>query len=76
MTVLAALEVPVGSTWTETASLPGGEFEVATFTAEAIEDDYSFLYAGHAHRLLRQYGTRARLILGDATASTSDSVWQ
>ena len=33
-----------------------------------MEDDYSFLTPRHAHRLLRQYGLRARLILGDATA--------
>ena len=70
MTVLAALEVPVGSTWTATASLPGGEFEVGEFSSQLkqIEDDYSFLTPRHAHRLLRQYGTRARVILGDATA--------
>jgi glycerol-3-phosphate dehydrogenase len=55
--------------WTEGAPLPGGEFPVESFEAQvkALKADYPFLEAGHARRLTRLYGTRARMILGDAT---------
>ena len=54
--------------WTADAPLPGGEFPAEAFEAEAarLAADYAFLAPGHARRLLRLYGTRARVILGNA----------
>ena len=54
--------------WTAGVALPGGDFPV-----EGVQDlidgllaDYAFLDATWAHRLIRAYGTEARMILGDA----------
>lgn len=56
--------------WTAGAHLPGGEFPVGSFEAQvkALAADYPFLQPAHARRLCRLYGTRARMILGEATA--------
>jgi glycerol-3-phosphate dehydrogenase len=58
-----------GPSWTKVAKLPGGEFEPLAFDAEVrrLAMDYAWLPAGMAYRLTRLYGTRARVILGDAT---------
>ena len=60
--------LPVGKSWTSTAALPGGDFPLDG-TAEliaGIRRNYPFLSGEHAHRLVRAYGTRAELVLGDA----------
>jgi len=57
-----------GPDWTAGVSLPGGDFPVdgvATLIAE-LRQSYPFLDAFWARRLIRAYGTEARLILGDA----------
>ncbi len=57
-----------GSEWTRQAALPGGDFAPDGFDVEArrLAADYPFLDAIAARRLMRRYGTRARVILGDA----------
>lgn len=59
-----------GAAWTAGEKLPGGDFDVNGFDAQvaALTADYPFLTAEHAWRLVRLYGTRARLLLGDAKA--------
>ncbi|WP_157019006.1 glycerol-3-phosphate dehydrogenase [Mesorhizobium xinjiangense] len=54
--------------WTADAHLPGGDFAVADFDGEVdrLMQDYPFLQSAHARRLYRLYGTRSRLILGNA----------
>lgn len=58
-----------GQPWTADAPLPGGDFPASGFEAQvkALMRDYGFLEDGHARRLVRLYGTRARQLLGDAT---------
>jgi glycerol-3-phosphate dehydrogenase len=54
--------------WTANAALPGGDFSV-TGLAEllgGLRRDYPFLTPAHADRLAQAYGTRARVVLGDA----------
>jgi glycerol-3-phosphate dehydrogenase len=55
--------------WTETASLPGGDIKDADFNTLLAElrTKAPFLAATQAHRLGRAYGTRLWQILGDAT---------
>src|SRR5690606_3029565 len=57
-----------GSPWTHDAKLPGGDFAHDGYTAEVVmlQRDYPFLEPGHAARLVRLYGTRARNLLGSA----------
>ncbi|WIJ24691.1 glycerol-3-phosphate dehydrogenase [Devosia sp. RR2S18] len=57
-----------GIAWTKGSKLPGGEFEPLNFEAELrrLGMDYSGLPNGMLRRLMRQYGTKARSILGDA----------
>ncbi|MCP4817864.1 MAG: glycerol-3-phosphate dehydrogenase [Shimia sp.] len=62
-----------GPDWTAGVSLPGGDFPVdgvATLIQE-VRENYPFLDDFWARRLVRAYGTDARLILGDAK-STGD----
>ncbi|MCR9070244.1 MAG: glycerol-3-phosphate dehydrogenase [Alphaproteobacteria bacterium] len=57
-----------GQSWTRNAALPGGDFPIGGFS-DLVADllrDYPFLADRHAHRLVRQYGTRARHLLGAA----------
>ncbi len=64
-----ALDREPGVPWTHAAALPGGDFPmtgVAALTAE-IAARYPFLAATTARRLVRQYGTRAYDVLGDAS---------
>ena len=58
-----------GGTWTDKAPLPGGDFKVADrdrLVAE-LEQGYPFLTHKWALRLVKAYGTEARLIMGDAS---------
>jgi len=57
-----------GAPWTAGSTLPGGDFAIGSFAEElrALSADYPFLLPTHLRRLLRQYGTRARILLGDA----------
>ncbi len=57
-----------GPEWTVGSTLPGGDFDIGSFGDELrrLSADYPFLLPTHLHRLLRQYGTRARDLLGDA----------
>ena len=57
-----------GDTWTKTSRLPGGDFEPLAFDAEArrLGMDYAEMPSRLLRRLLRQYGSRARMVLGDA----------
>ncbi len=54
--------------WTGTAALPGGDFPVDGYAAlvDDLRASWPFLAPRHAARLARQYGTRARTILGNA----------
>ena len=57
-----------GKPWTEGAPLPGGDFPVDGVPAliAGLCADYPFLSKAHALRLVRGYGTEARMLLGDA----------
>ncbi|MDB5473346.1 MAG: glycerol-3-phosphate dehydrogenase [Devosia sp.] len=57
-----------GNAWTKLSKLPGGEFEPLAFEAEArrLHKDYAGLPATLTRRLMRLYGTKARVILGNA----------
>ena len=57
-----------GKAWTKGATLPGGDFPAQGFEAQvaSLQADYPFLQPGHARRLCRLYGTRARILLGSA----------
>ena len=60
-----------GKPWTANAPLPGGDFPVTGFEAEvsALKRNYPFLNTRLARRLTRLYGTRARVLLGDASSA-------
>ncbi len=57
-----------GAAWTKKGTLPGGDFGVKSFDAEVrrLGLDYPGFEAHFLRRLMRLYGTRARLILGEA----------
>ncbi len=58
--------------WTAGVSMPGGDFlvkDVEPLIAE-LQHDFAFLDAFWARRLIRAYGTEARLILGTARAAS------
>ncbi|WP_412049540.1 glycerol-3-phosphate dehydrogenase [Hoeflea sp. Naph1] len=56
--------------WTHRAALPGGDFPASDFEGEVarLHADYPFLEAKQARRYVRQYGTKARLLLGKASS--------
>jgi glycerol-3-phosphate dehydrogenase len=58
----------LGAPWTAAAALPGGDFpwDGAPDLAAALRRDHPFLPEPLARRLVRQYGTRARAVLGEA----------
>ncbi len=58
----------LGAPWTSSAPLPGGDFpwDGAPALAAALRGDHPFLGEALARRLVRQYGTRARAVLGEA----------
>lgn len=61
-----------GPDWTALVSLPGGDFPVDG-VADLIADlrkKYAFLDDFWARRLIKAYGTEARVILGDAKSAT------
>ncbi|WP_373636616.1 glycerol-3-phosphate dehydrogenase [Yoonia sp. BS5-3] len=70
---LKKLEPMIGGQgpWTDAAPLPGGDFAVAD--RDKLLDDlqaaYPFLTDAWALRLIRAYGTEAKLILGDAQSA-------
>ena len=57
-----------GKPWTGRSTLPGGDFAPLEFEAQArrLGLDYPELPAGLLRRLMRLYGTKARLLLGEA----------
>lgn len=58
--------------WTAGVSLPGGDFPVGDVQdlVEALLANYTFLDRGWAERLVRAYGTEAKVILGDAKSAS------
>ena len=57
--------------WTHRAALPGGDFPADKFDEQVarLQADYPFLEPKQARRYVRHYGTRARVLLGDAKAA-------
>jgi glycerol-3-phosphate dehydrogenase len=68
MAKLAPHFAGLGAPWTAIAALPGGNFpwDGAPALAAELRRGYSFLSEPLARRLVRQYGTRARTMLGEA----------
>lgn len=61
-----------GKPWTADAALPGGDFSVTGFEEEVgrLKGSYPFLDLKLARRLVRLYGTKARVLLGLAKSET------
>ena len=61
----------LGSAWTATAALPGGDFgwDRAPAQVESLRRRYPFLAPDTAHRLVHSYGTLAAEMLGDASSA-------
>jgi glycerol-3-phosphate dehydrogenase len=61
---------PKGKPWTERGTLPGGDFPASGFhtLVEDLREVYPSLDNALLQRLARAYGTRARVVLGDAKA--------
>jgi glycerol-3-phosphate dehydrogenase len=59
--------------WSDDVALPGGDFAVQGFDALVVglARDYPWLDDGQCRRLARAYGTRARMILKDATGKAA-----
>ena len=57
-----------GGHWTETSTLPGGDFPATGYEAlvDKVRRAYSALEAALIARLVRSYGTNAPVVLGDA----------
>lgn len=57
-----------GEPWTAKGALPGGDFPAIGYEAEVakLRTTYPFLDPRMARRLVRLYGTRARILLGPA----------
>ena len=72
--VMSKLSPLVGGSgpWTARVPLPGGDFPVRDVERliSELERDYPFLDHRWAKRLIRAYGTDARMMLGEATAAT------
>jgi glycerol-3-phosphate dehydrogenase len=70
---LAKLAPLVGGTkpWTAVAALPGGDFKVSERDqlVTNLQTDYPFLTHAWALRLIKGYGTEARLIMGSAKSA-------
>lgn len=66
MEKIAALIGARGKPWTAKATLPGGDFPATGFDAQVakLKAAYAFLDLKLARRLVRLYGTRARVLLG------------
>ena len=65
-----------GKPWTKTSRLPGGDFEPLAFEAEArrLGKDYAGMPQAMLRRMMRLYGTKARVVLG--TARTTEDLGQ
>ena len=59
-----------GTEWTAASKLPGGEFVETGYVAEvaALKSQFEFLEDQMARRLVRVYGLRAKVLLGNATS--------
>lgn len=59
-----------GEKWTREATLPGGDFVARNFERllAGFMKDHTYLDERHARRLLRLYGTRARILLHGITS--------
>lgn len=57
-----------GNPWTAGSSLPGGDFAVTDVArqVQTLRKSYPFISPVYAERLIRCYGTRASLVLGQA----------
>ncbi|MFU8877492.1 MAG: glycerol-3-phosphate dehydrogenase [Wenzhouxiangellaceae bacterium] len=66
---LRPLAPQMGTEWTATAPLPGGDFEPEEFDRRVHElaERYPFLEQSTARRLYRAYGARIESFLGDAS---------
>jgi len=69
--MLELIEARLGkksAAWTHRAALPGGDFPANGFDDQVarLQADYPFLEPQQARRYVRQYGTLARTLLGDA----------
>jgi glycerol-3-phosphate dehydrogenase len=64
----AATKRPAG--WTGTEPLPGGDFPAQGYdnVVAGLRKSYPFLADALARRLVRAYGTKARILLGDASS--------
>ncbi|MCK8779661.1 glycerol-3-phosphate dehydrogenase [Rhizobium sp. NTR19] len=62
-----------GKPWTAQSHLPGGNFATKGYETEVakLKAKYGFLSDRHARRLVRRYGTRSAVLLGNA-ASIAD----
>jgi glycerol-3-phosphate dehydrogenase len=62
----------MGDAWTEQASLPGGDFafEDKAILQQTLEQNFGFLTAAWAKRLINTYGTNAAKILSKAEQSS------
>ncbi|OYV55061.1 MAG: glycerol-3-phosphate dehydrogenase [Acidocella sp. 21-58-7] len=67
--LLPAMGRPIGTSWTASAALPGGDMPGANFDAylATLTRKYPSLPAPLLHRLARAYGTRAERVLGNAS---------
>ncbi|MHA1527401.1 MAG: glycerol-3-phosphate dehydrogenase [Alphaproteobacteria bacterium] len=70
LTKLAPYFPEMGTAWTAGAALPGGDFPVDGVEAliGRLREDFPFLDASFARRLVRAYGTEAGEMLGDASS--------
>jgi glycerol-3-phosphate dehydrogenase len=60
-----------GAPWTAKSHLPGGDFAARGYEAEVgkLKGRYPFLADAHARRLVRRYGTKAAVLLGQASST-------
>lgn len=58
----------MGEAWTAAAPLPGGDFPAVRreVLVASLGEEFPFLSPSHARRLVRQYGTLAQDVLGNA----------
>ena len=61
----------MGKSWTEGATLPGGDFPVLGFADQvtALRAAHPYLAETHARRLVRAYGTKAAEVLAGVTGA-------
>lgn len=67
---LTAFFPDISPKWTAAAPLPGGDFRVDEVASliNCLKSEYAFLDDFWARRLIRTYGTEAKLILADASS--------